>query len=111
MLRYLPIFAVIGLMVYCFIDVVLADRGSVRAMSKPAWLAVVLLPIIGAILWLVLGRPLRARGAGPSASASRPVAPDDDPDFLRKLDERAWRAKRDAERAEKEQENGEPPAE
>jgi hypothetical protein len=29
----------------------------------------------------------------------RPVAPDDDPAFLRRLDEQAWRAKRDSARA------------
>lgn len=107
MLRYLPMVAVIGIAVYCFIDVLTTDRRRFRSLPKPAWLVVVLLPVVGAILWFVLGRPKPGPGSGP-VRRTRPLAPDDDPSFLRQLDEQAWRAKRDAERAKREGEGGEP---
>ncbi len=45
-------------------------------MSKPIWiLIVVLLPVLGGILWFVVGRTRRS-----AAPVRR--APDDDPDFL-----------------------------
>jgi hypothetical protein len=42
-------------------------------------LAILLLPVIGAVLWLVFGR---APVDGPKP---RTLPPDDDPDFLRRL--------------------------
>ena len=44
----------------------------------------VLLPVVGAVLWFLIGRP-RATDAAPVAY-SHPVAPDDDPEFLRNLE-------------------------
>lgn len=103
MLRYLPVILVLGLAVYCFIDVFVTDQRRFRSLGKPLWLLVVLLPVIGAILWLTLGRPHhKAKPASDTIHLRRPprpVAPDDDPEFLRRLDEQTWRAKRDAERA------------
>jgi hypothetical protein len=101
MLRYLPLLIVLGLILYCFFDVLLLDRRRFRTMGKFAWLLVVLLPVIGAILWLAVGRP-RHRAQPHQESVihlrrrERIVAPDDDPEFLKVLNERAWRAKRDA---------------
>jgi hypothetical protein len=47
--------------------------------SKPVWiLIVVLIPVLGGLLWLVVGRTRR------SAIAAR-RAPDDDPEFLGRL--------------------------
>jgi hypothetical protein len=47
--------------------------------TKPVWiLIVVLLPVLGGILWLIVGR------ARPSAVARR-RAPDDDPEFLGRI--------------------------
>jgi len=44
------------------------------------------LPVVGAALWFIIGRP---RGSRPAAQTySRTVAPDDDPDFLRNLEVR-----------------------
>jgi hypothetical protein len=72
---------VLVLVVYALIDCLQAPRREVRAMPKPAWLAVVLLlPVVGAVAWLVAGRP-RAAAAPPP----RPVAPDDDTEFLGRL--------------------------
>ena len=50
-------------------------------------LIVIVLPIIGAVLWFFLGRErlVRARLGGGGSVRRGPRAPDDDPDFLRKL--------------------------
>lgn len=63
--------------IYTLVDVLLTDRSRVRGLQKPLWaILVVLLPVIGGILWLVIGKARRtSRGA-------RVIAPDDDPDFL-----------------------------
>lgn len=99
MLRYVPLFALLGLMIYCLFDVIATDRRRFRSLNKPGWLLVVLLPVIGAILWLALGRPPRpARGSDSIINLhrrDRPVAPDDNPEFLRDLEARAWRARRE----------------
>lgn len=83
----------IAFWVYTIVDAALTSRDRVRAFSKAAWLAiVVLLPVIGGIIWLIVGKA-RLSGNG----ASRVVAPDDDPAFLRTLgsDEVARRAEQD----------------
>ena len=48
-------------------------------MSKPLWIVIVLvLPVIGGLLWLVVGRARRS-----AVHATR--APDDDPEFLGRI--------------------------
>lgn len=94
--------------VYCLLDVVLSEPSLVRNLPKLTWvLIVVIVPLAGGIAWLVAGRPehataapgstrSRRRGSGRNAStrgnsaAHReppPMGPEDDPDFLRRLDE------------------------
>jgi len=74
-------FALVAVDVFSIVDVVLTDRSRVRAMPKALWILVILLlPVIGVVLWFMLGK---ARSA--NAGRSRTVAPDDDPDFLRKI--------------------------
>lgn len=70
----------IALAVYAFIDVL--SIPAVRYFRGPKWLwaiAVVVLPVVGPVLWFLVGRPRRA------AVGQRYSAPDDDPDFLRGL--------------------------
>lgn len=85
--------------VYAFYDALTAPPERVRNLPKAIWLLIVLLlPEIGAIGWFAWGRPrpeVRARvrqspfgrqypsGARPR----RPLAPDDDVEFLRRLDQ------------------------
>lgn len=92
----------VALWVYCIFDVVSTDETLMRNMPKVLWLVVViLLPTVGAVAWLLLGRPtgvgLRPGDTSPRRPrpAARPLAPDDDPTFLARLDEetrrlRAW---------------------
>lgn len=101
------------LWVYCIVDVITADPSECRHLPKLLWLlVVVLLPDVGSVLWLLLGRPRGAARAGATARPAgqsgrtrlpgygrpaRPVtAPDDDDAFLRALRERAEDQRRKA---------------
>nr|WP_208382332.1 PLD nuclease N-terminal domain-containing protein [Microbacterium ulmi] len=65
--------------VYAIVDVSAQPPTRHRAVSKPVWIAVVvLLPVLGAILWFTVGR-----GGKTVATAHR--APDDDPEFLGRI--------------------------
>ncbi len=79
--------AVLAIYVYGLVDVIRTDGRLTRGISKPAWIVVVIfLPLIGTILWLLMGRP---RGTSPALlKYSHPTSPDDDPDFLRNLEVR-----------------------
>lgn len=96
MLRYLPFLVELAVLVYCLIDCIQADESRVRNLSKTGWIIlIVILPIVGGVAWLVAGRPEQApRGARrvpwpstatagfPEHERPRPLAPDDDPEFL-----------------------------
>lgn len=78
MTRLLLILALVGtaFWVYSIVDCALQPYTRHRGVSKTAWVfIVILLPVLGGILWFVIGR-----GRRPAAVARR--APDDDPDFL-----------------------------
>ena len=62
--------------VFTIVDCAVQPPTRHRGVSKPIWiLIVILLPVLGGILWLIVGR-VRAS----SIAARR--APDDDPEFL-----------------------------
>ena len=78
MARVLLIVALVATVFWVFtiVDCAVQPPTRHRGVTKPAWIAiVVLLPVLGGILWLAVGR-VRA-----SAVAAR-RAPDDDPEFL-----------------------------
>lgn len=78
----LSLVAWVVLTVFTVVFAASAKASEVRVMQKSVWLIlIVLVPVIGAILYLSIGRPV-----GPSISTQ--VAPDDDPEFLRRLAER-----------------------
>lgn len=91
MLRVLPYVIHIALLIYALADCVQTDESRIRSLPKAMWMLLILfVPIIGPILWLVLGRPEggpRPKPSTPSqwATNHRPVAPDDDPAFLEEL--------------------------
>ena len=79
----------VGVIVYSLIECVRTDRAATRALPKGGWIAVIiLLPLLGALLWLFLGRP---QGSPDDGRPVRPQGPDDDPQFLRTIDERRRR--------------------
>lgn len=72
----------VAVVLYSVFDVAIRPADRVRVMPKVAWIAVLLVvPVVGIVLWFLFGR-----GAAP-VEPTRVVAPDDDPDFLRKLSE------------------------
>ncbi|MEV8150890.1 PLD nuclease N-terminal domain-containing protein [Arthrobacter sp. NPDC080073] len=99
MLRVVAVVAVLLVFVYGLVDVIRTDRRSTRGISKTSWIIVmILLPVLGAVLWFLIGRPYNFR---PTAQpTSHPTAPDDDPDFLRNLEVRR-RNQAEAERLKK----------
>jgi hypothetical protein len=96
-LRYVPALLSFALTVYCVIDAFQTDEADMRNLPKVAWvLLVVLLPVLGPVSWLLLGRPTRHSVASPrqqqhwedqrrEQDRRRPRGPDDDPDFLKDL--------------------------
>ncbi|WP_159611936.1 PLD nuclease N-terminal domain-containing protein [Glutamicibacter sp. JC586] len=88
MVRFIIFAAVVSvaLMIYTLIECSRAEKHQVRSLPKSAWVVVIiLLPLIGAVLWFVLGRPQSST----SQSTGQQKAPDDDEDFLRQLE--VWR--------------------
>lgn len=71
----------IAVAVYAFIDVLTTPGNMILRGPKWLWaIAVLVLPLLGAVLWFIAGRPPRRRRTGRAVTA-----PDDDPDFLRQL--------------------------
>ncbi|MFL6157393.1 MAG: PLD nuclease N-terminal domain-containing protein [Marmoricola sp.] len=110
MLRFYEGWFLVALMldVYCVIDIITSRDDEVRNLPKIAWLLLTLIfTPIGAIAWLVAGRPQRATGTRSpyerSATAypeyDRPgraagLSPESDEEFLRKVRERAEEQRR-----------------
>lgn len=81
MARVLLILALVAttFWVFTIVDVSVQPAARHRGVTKPVWiLIVVLLPVLGGLLWLSVGRVRR------SVLAAR-RAPDDDPEFLGKI--------------------------
>jgi hypothetical protein len=69
--------------IYAAVDCALFDRTRIRGLPRGWWIVVILLvPVIGAALWFIVGRgrAIRVGKVNPHSNA-----PDDDPDFLRGL--------------------------
>ena len=77
------IIVIVALTLYCLFELLLTPKHQVRSMPKAVWfLVVLLLPLVGPLLWLILGR---ARTASAAHAEPRMSAPDDDEEFLRNL--------------------------
>lgn len=109
----------LALVAYCVLDIARTPRDRFVSLPKPLWFLVVLfLPILGSVMWLIVGRadvagspgergdPGSGRGASPRGASgpsggSRtrrpdpPRGPEDDPEFLRSIEERLRRDRRD----------------
>ncbi|MCC2309540.1 PLD nuclease N-terminal domain-containing protein [Cellulomonas chengniuliangii] len=99
-MRNLLALAAVALIVYTIFDVLRSDEAERFGVHKLIWLAfIVVLPVIGSVAWLVLRQMARSRSAGPARSpgAAAP-APDDDPEFLWRLEQQRRRADREQSR-------------
>jgi hypothetical protein len=80
------------LAVVALISCLSAESEEIRTLRRPVWVPTILFVVLlGPIAWFVAGRPAPAatqqwqlRTSWPKAA--RPVAPDDDPEFLQSLD-------------------------
>ncbi|MFY1619683.1 PLD nuclease N-terminal domain-containing protein [Micromonospora sp. WMMD736] len=87
--------AQIVLAVCALISCLSAEEGQIRALPRIAWVLIILFfPLVGSIAWFVAGREpgTSARTAWPGPAGRqprRPLAPDDDPEFLRSVQDRA----------------------
>ncbi|MDP9806672.1 hypothetical protein J2S70_001254 [Trueperella bonasi] len=113
MARVIPIIIGVALIIYAFIDAARTDSSKMPArISKPVWLLLIaIVPVIGALIWLffkyqhVLKSDYRTTGGTPfgrSKKPSGPVAPDDDPEFLARLEARNRRRAYEQRRREEE---------
>src|SRR5919199_2219918 len=103
LLRVVLVLVVVGVMVYALVDCWRSDAQDVRLLPRSVWFLVVLVPLAGGVLWLVAGQPREVT----DRPASRPLAPDDDPEFLRRLDaERRRRAAEEERRRRRDPEQG-----
>ncbi|MGK2936241.1 MAG: PLD nuclease N-terminal domain-containing protein [Solirubrobacteraceae bacterium] len=83
-------FLVVALDVFAIVDLAVIDPYRVRTLNKPVWVIIILvLPVIGALLWFLVGRERRD-----AAGQGRTIAPDDDPAFLRNLNTQGDRQER-----------------
>jgi hypothetical protein len=99
LLPYLPFLIGAAVVIFTVVDIALIDPSRVKHLPKFAWIiGVLVLSVIGAALWFLLGRErLEPRNAGGSFGPRPrrgPVAPDDDPEFLRKLNREAAQEER-----------------
>lgn len=115
--RILLILVVVGLMAYALTDVWGAEEDERGGLPRWLWvLLIVLLPLLGAISWIVVRVAARRNNAGPSGPGrggsrptrpprpsrpgprrpSGPVAPDDDPEFLWRLEQEKRKREREA---------------
>ncbi|MFC5502579.1 PLD nuclease N-terminal domain-containing protein [Lysinimonas soli] len=97
MVRVLIPLILVGILVFAIVDIIVIDNARVRGLPKFAWIPVVIvLPFIGPLLWFFLGRERLeeysngryANDPAPTPEPGRrfgPIAPDDDPDFLGRL--------------------------
>ncbi len=106
---------IVGLLLFMFwiwaiLDVISTDSAVARNLPKMTWLIIVIvLPDVGAIAWLLLGRPERASwrpGSTDYAAPRRPVGLEDSPRYSASpevSDRRSEELNRELERWEQEQ--------
>jgi hypothetical protein len=75
--------AAAALTIFTIVDVLLTDARRARGVPKPVWVIIAILPIVGTLLWFLVGK-------GPADTTyRRATAPDDDPTFLSGLGTKA----------------------
>ena len=73
----------LALTVFAGVDAILLDKYRVRGVPKGLWIVIIiLLPVVGPVLWFLVGRGKKSEV---KYRRGKPIAPDDDIDFLRGL--------------------------
>ena len=108
------------LWIFCILDVISTEDVLCRNLPKYFWLLIVIiLPDIGSIAWLLLGRPVGAGfRLGSQVGVYRPqkrvIGPEDSPDFLASMERKrleSWEQelKRREEELRRKQDEGDSP--
>lgn len=85
-MRFLPAILLIVLAIYSWIELAQSDPSEVRQLPRGLWALLIVVPLVGPLAWLFYGRPNGEHDPVPTVRTKpRPLAPDDDPDFLRSL--------------------------
>lgn len=101
MVRLLPYVVPVALALYALIDLSRSEPGERADLTTTGWvLVILLLPVVGPVAWIVVSRlrrssagagstrpPVGRPSPGPRPRRSGPLAPDDDPDFLWRLEQ------------------------
>lgn len=106
MARAFVFLVMIGLAVYAVAGIAASDERERLGLPKGPWFVVALVPFVGPLAWIVVSRRARheAGGAGtaggttarPTPRRTGPLAPDDDPEFLWRLEQDRLRREREA---------------
>lgn len=118
--RLIAVIVLVAIVVYAFIVALrLNPKRTPAGINKWVWVIFTIIPpVIGSIIFLVANYVTNARqrpvpgpdSKSPRSRAPGPTAPDDDPDFLRKLEEELRRAQYDKKLREHEDDDGSSPA-
>jgi Phospholipase_D-nuclease N-terminal len=82
----------LGLWIFCILDVISTDQVLCRNLPKYVWLfIVIILPGVGSVAWLLLGRPTGAgfrlgSQIGVYKPQKRAIGPEDSPDFIASME-------------------------
>ncbi|MGF0115645.1 PLDc N-terminal domain-containing protein [Promicromonospora sp. Marseille-Q5078] len=101
---------VVGLALYALLDLAGSEEEERGGLPRWLWAVIILLlPVFGAVAWIVVKQASRRApgGRGPSGRSGRPrpsgprrpsgpVAPDDDPEFLWRLEQEKRRRERES---------------
>jgi hypothetical protein len=103
----------LALTVYAVVDCAIDDEVERTSIPKLFWIIlIVLVPYVGPLSWLILAKfaKPKSRPARPSGWGARPapVAPDDNPRFLREWAEE--QARKERERRREQRDDGDDPA-
>lgn len=106
MARALVFLVMIGLAVYAVAGIAASDERERLGLPKGPWIVVALVPFVGPLAWIIASRRARQEAAGaggaggttsrPTPRRTGPVAPDDDPEFLWRLEQDRLRREREA---------------
>ncbi|WP_299038117.1 PLD nuclease N-terminal domain-containing protein [uncultured Pseudokineococcus sp.] len=86
MLRAVVVLLAVGLAVYAVLDVLRSRDEEISVLGRTSWVVIsVVLPVLGPVLWITVGRQRAGGGGGGGGRPPGPLGPDDDPGFLRDL--------------------------
>lgn len=118
--RLIAVIFLVAIVVYAFIVALrMNPKRTPAGINKWVWVIFTLVPpVIGSIIFLVANYVTTARhrptpppgGRGKSPRPQGPIAPDDDPDFLKGLEDELRRAQYDKRLREHEDDNGSSPS-